>query len=44
LALLELNTGQPDVAAGLFAEALSLDPGSQQALNGLAQARSGSRQ
>jgi Flp pilus assembly protein TadD len=38
LAQLELNAGQGPVAANLFAEALSLDPNSMPAREGLAQA------
>ena len=37
--VLELNSAQPEAAVRRFAEALSLDPYSQQALSGLAQAR-----
>jgi tetratricopeptide (TPR) repeat protein len=43
LGVLQLNSAQPETAAGFFAEALTLDPDSQQALNGLAEARSRSR-
>ncbi len=38
LALLELSSGNDAVAAGLFAEALSLDPGSEAARQGLVRA------
>ena len=39
LALLELNTGNAATAARLFGEALSLDPTSDPARQGLARAR-----